>query len=142
LLMGRIDRWGVDWNNSFLWLEPHWRQWILELCKIEEINLLTLGWQWQHRLKCKCHFWWIQCRFVDERNWMWLKEVHVITFVPRGNQNLTRCQQRCHKLHHEFLMCSLPWAQCNIWIPIGSMECVHMHQGIFAIEGWGNPNHV
>jgi hypothetical protein len=28
------------------------------------------------------------------------------------------------------------------WIPIGSMGCVHTHQGIPAIEGWGSPNHV
>ncbi len=25
-----------------------------------------------------------------------------------------------------------------MWIPIGSMGCVHTHQGILAIEGWGN----
>jgi hypothetical protein len=24
---------------------------------------------------------------------------------------------------------SLPWAQCKKWIPIGSMGCVHTHQG-------------
>jgi len=26
------------------------------------------------------------------------------------------------------------------WIPIGSIGCVHMHQGITIIEGWGNPS--
>jgi len=39
-------------------------------------------------------------------------------------------------------MCSLPWVQCKRWIPIGSMGCVHAHQRISAIEGWGNPSHV
>jgi hypothetical protein len=32
----------------------------------------------------------------------------------------------------------LPWTQHNRWIPIGSMGCVHTHQGILAIQGWGN----
>jgi hypothetical protein len=26
-------------------------------------------------------------------------------------------------------MCSLPWAQCKKWIPIGSMGCVHTYRG-------------
>jgi hypothetical protein len=28
------------------------------------------------------------------------------------------------------------------WISIGLMGCVHMHQGILAIEGWGSPSCV
>jgi hypothetical protein len=35
-------------------------------------------------------------------------------------------------------MCSLPWMQHKRWIPIGLMGCVHMHRGIFTIEGWGS----
>jgi len=40
------------------------------------------------------------------------------------------------------LMHSLSWAQCKRWIPIGSMGCVHMHQRIPAIKGWGSPSHI
>jgi hypothetical protein len=39
-------------------------------------------------------------------------------------------------------MCSLPWTQCKRWIPIGSMGCVHTHQGLFTIEGWGNISRI
>ncbi len=39
-------------------------------------------------------------------------------------------------------MCSLPWAQCNRWIPMGSMGCVHTHWRIPAIEGWGSPSYI
>ncbi len=39
-------------------------------------------------------------------------------------------------------MCSLPWTQLKRWIPIRSMGCVHTHQGLLAIEGWGSPSHV
>ncbi len=38
------------------------------------------------------------------------------------------------------LVCSLLWVQHKRWIPIGLMRCVHTHQGILAIEKWGNPN--
>jgi hypothetical protein len=31
---------------------------------------------------------------------MWLKEAHVVVFVPHGNQHFTQCQQKCHELHH------------------------------------------
>jgi len=40
------------------------------------------------------------------------------------------------------LVCSLPWAPHKRWIPIGSMGCVHTHQKMFIIEGWGSPSHV
>jgi hypothetical protein len=40
------------------------------------------------------------------------------------------------------LMCLLPWTQRKKWIPIVSMGCVHMHQRIPIIEGWGNLNHI
>jgi hypothetical protein len=33
---------------------------------------------------------------------------------------------------------SLPWTQHKKWIPIRSMGCVHTHQRILVIEGWGN----
>ncbi len=36
----------------------------------------------------------------------------------------------------------LPWAQCKKRIPIKLMGCVHTHQGIPTIEGYGSPNHV
>ncbi len=37
-------------------------------------------------------------------------------------------------------MRSLPWTQHKRWIPIGSMGCVHTHQGMPTIEGWGSPS--
>jgi hypothetical protein len=37
-------------------------------------------------------------------------------------------------------VCSLPWAQCKRWIPIRLMGCVHTHQRIFTIGGWGIPS--
>jgi len=40
------------------------------------------------------------------------------------------------------LVRSLPWTQCKKWIPIRSMGCVHTHQGMFAIEGWGSPSRI
>ncbi len=61
LLMGGIDWWGVGCNNSFIWLELHRNQWILELHKINEVNPLTLSQQWQRWQGCKCHIWWAQC---------------------------------------------------------------------------------
>jgi hypothetical protein len=33
---------------------------------------------------------------------MWLKEAHVIVFVPHGNQHLMQWQQRCRELHYGF----------------------------------------
>jgi hypothetical protein len=39
-------------------------------------------------------------------------------------------------------MCSLPWTQCERWIPIGSMGCVHTHRGMPTIEGLGSPSRV
>jgi hypothetical protein len=44
LLRGGIDQWGVGCDNSFLWLELHRRQQILELHKIGGVNLFTLCW--------------------------------------------------------------------------------------------------
>jgi len=43
LLEGGIDQWGVGCSSSFFWLELHQRQQILELCKIEKVDLDTLG---------------------------------------------------------------------------------------------------
>ncbi len=40
---------------------------------------------------------------INERNRVWMKEVHVIVFNPCGSQHLTRWLQKCHKLHHEYL---------------------------------------
>jgi len=40
------------------------------------------------------------------------------------------------------LVSSLPWAQCKRWIPIKLMGCVHTHQGMHVIEGWGSPSHI
>jgi hypothetical protein len=40
------------------------------------------------------------------------------------------------------LMHSLPWAQHKRWIPIRLMGCVHTHQGMLAIERWGNQSCV
>jgi hypothetical protein len=39
-------------------------------------------------------------------------------------------------------MSSLPWVQHKKWIPVGSMGCVHTHQGRPAIEGCGSPSHI
>jgi hypothetical protein len=43
LLKGGIDQWGVSRNSFFLWLEPHQRHQIFELCNIREVNPLVLG---------------------------------------------------------------------------------------------------
>jgi hypothetical protein len=40
------------------------------------------------------------------------------------------------------LVHSLSWAQRKRWIPIGSMGCVHTHQRILTIEGWGSLSHI
>jgi len=66
----------------FLWFKLHWRHQILELHKIKEVNPFVLGWQWWYQIGCKFHLWWMQYQFIDERSWMWLKEVHVVAFVP------------------------------------------------------------
>ncbi len=39
-------------------------------------------------------------------------------------------------------MCSLPWVQCKRWMPVGSMGCVHTHQGRHVIGGCGSLNYV
>jgi hypothetical protein len=38
------------------------------------------------------------------------------------------------------LVRSLPWAQRKKWTFIASMGCVHTYQGIYTIEGCGNPS--
>jgi hypothetical protein len=43
LLKGGIDQWGVGHDYPFLGLELHRKQQILELHKIEKINLFMLG---------------------------------------------------------------------------------------------------
>jgi hypothetical protein len=40
------------------------------------------------------------------------------------------------------LMGLLPWTQRKRWIPIGSMGCVHTHQGMLVIEEWGSPSGI
>jgi len=40
---GRIDQQGVDYDNSILWRESHWKQQIFRWCKIEEVNLHVVG---------------------------------------------------------------------------------------------------
>jgi len=40
------------------------------------------------------------------------------------------------------LVCSLPWAQCKMWIPIRSMGWVCTHQGRPTIEGCGSPSYI
>jgi hypothetical protein len=39
-------------------------------------------------------------------------------------------------------VCSLPWAQCKMWIPIRSMGWVCTHQGRPTIEGCGSPSYI
>jgi len=45
-----------------------------------------------------------------------------------------------------YIICSSAFvamsAKCKRWIPIRSMECVHMHRRIPTIEGWGSPSCV
>jgi hypothetical protein len=40
------------------------------------------------------------------------------------------------------LMHSLSWTQRKRWIPKGLMGCVHTHQKIFVIKGWGSSSHI
>jgi hypothetical protein len=40
------------------------------------------------------------------------------------------------------LMHSLSWTQRKRWILVGSMGCVHTHQRMFTIEGWGSLSRV
>jgi hypothetical protein len=61
-----------------------------------------LGWQWQCQLGYECHFLWAQCWFGHKRGWKWLKEVHVVIFIPCESQHFVQWQQKSHKLHHEF----------------------------------------
>ncbi len=79
--------------------------------------------------------------FIDERNWMWLKETHVIVLVPHGNDilhNDIKGDVNCIMGSSEFI----PWTQRKRWIPFGSMGCVHTHWRMIAIEGWGSPTPV
>jgi hypothetical protein len=41
-----------------------------------------------------------------------------------------------------FFIHSLSYKHHRRWTPLGSTSCVHMHQGRFAMEGWGNPSEV
>ncbi len=76
---------------------------ILSLCKIEKINSLFFNQQWQHQLRCEIYFWWIQCRFIDERSWTWLKKVHVIVLISSESQHfIQNGKQKCCKLHLGF----------------------------------------
>jgi len=43
LIRGGVDQCNVNYDRSFPWFESHQRQQILELHKIEKINLFTLG---------------------------------------------------------------------------------------------------
>jgi len=65
---------------------------------------------------------------------MCLKEVHVVV-LPHMETNISCNGSKC------VTNCIMGYcAQCKRWIPIWSLECVHMHQGILVIEGWGNPS--
>jgi hypothetical protein len=37
---------------------------------------------------------WAQCLFINERNWMWLREVHIVVFILCENQHLMQWQQK------------------------------------------------
>jgi hypothetical protein len=34
---------------------------------------------------------------------VWLREMHIVIFVPHGNQHFMQWQQKCNELHHGFL---------------------------------------
>jgi hypothetical protein len=71
---------------------------------------------------------------------MWLKEAHVIVLFPHGSQHFVAA--KVSWITSWVLVCSLPWAQHMKWIPIWPMGCVHTHQGMPTIEGWGSPSCV
>jgi len=74
------------------------------------------------------------------RNWMWLKEAHVIVLFPHGSQHFVAA--KVSWITSWVLVCLLPWTQHMKWIPIGSMRCVHTHQGMPTIKRWGSPSYV
>jgi hypothetical protein len=105
-------RWGVGHNSFVFWLELHQKQQIFGWCKINEVNLLMLNWQWQRWLKCKFHLWWAQCWLINGRSWRCLKEAHVVVFTPCQSQHLVQWQQRCYELHHGFVCTH--WHEHNV----------------------------
>jgi hypothetical protein len=54
----------------------------------------------KHYLRCKPHLWKQHYPFVDERSWMWTKEVCATIFIPHGSWPYEQWMQRCHMLNH------------------------------------------
>jgi hypothetical protein len=42
--------------------------WWNKKTKLREVNLFTLGWQWQSQLGCEFHHWRTLCQFINKRN--------------------------------------------------------------------------
>jgi len=87
---------------------------------------------WQHHLRCKSHLLKQHCQFVDERSWMWTKEVCATLFIPHGSWPYEQWMQRCHMLNHVPLYTT--WTYCRRWTPIGSTSCVNKHYGRLVIK--------
>jgi hypothetical protein len=65
--------------------------------------------------------------------------VHVIVLTPRGSQHHAQWQQGV--MNYIMGFCVLVTMNTTQEVDIYRvMGCVHMHRGILAIEGWGNPN--
>ncbi len=71
---------------------------------------------------------------------MWLKEVHVIVFVPRGSQHFAQWWQRCHELHHGFqcICChehnvkgGYPYGQWDVCTHIKG--CLQLKDGVLQV---------
>jgi hypothetical protein len=126
-----------------LWHEMWWKfvgekkcpRWKLECL----LNLLlansckkTFSCLCKHYLKCKPHIWKEHCQFVDEKSWMWTKEICVIIFIPHGSWPYEQWMQRCHMLNHVPMYTI--WTYCRRWTPIGSRSCLNKHQGRLVIK--------
>jgi len=53
---------------------------------------------------------------------------------PNGGKSVTNCIMGSNAF--------VPWTQHEKLIPIGSMGCMHTHQGMLTIEGWGSPSYA
>jgi len=130
----------VNYNSFILWLEFHWKQQILGWHKIREVNPLMLGWQWQTsiRLQMPSLVKTMSTRQHEELN---VFEGNTCTcFHPTWKSTSHTMAIKVLQITSWILVCLLPWAQHKRWIPIGLMGCVHTHQRIPAIKGWGNPS--
>jgi hypothetical protein len=78
----------------------------------------------------------------QQKEWMWLKEVHVICFRPMWKPTSRTMVTKVSRITSWVLMHSMPWTQRKRWTPIGLMGCVHTRWKMPTIEGWGSPSHI